>query len=36
MGIVIFMGLSVGTVFTLFVVPAFYNLFGAHRHRAPR
>jgi len=36
MGIVIFMGLSVGTVFTLFVVPAFYNLFGADRHRAPR
>jgi multidrug efflux pump len=31
MGLVIFTGLSIGTVFTLFVVPAFYNLFGAER-----
>jgi len=31
MGLVIFTGLSIGTVFTLFVVPAFYNLFGADR-----
>jgi len=32
MGLVIFTGLSIGTVFTLFVVPAFYNMFGADRH----
>ena len=31
MGLVIFTGLSIGTVFTLFVVPAFYNLFAARR-----
>ncbi len=31
MGLVIFTGLSIGTVFTLFVVPAFYNLFGSDR-----
>ena len=31
MGLVIFTGLSIGTVFTLFVVPAFYNMFGADR-----
>ncbi|BDU74485.1 efflux RND transporter permease subunit [Mesoterricola silvestris] len=31
MGLVIFTGLSIGTVFTLFVVPAFYNLFASRR-----
>ena len=31
MGLVIFTGLSIGTVFTLFVVPAFYNLFASQR-----
>ncbi len=31
MGIVIFSGLSIGTLFTLFVVPAMY-LFIAARH----
>jgi multidrug efflux pump len=29
MGLVIFTGLSIGTLFTLFVVPAFYMLIGA-------
>jgi multidrug efflux pump len=29
MGVVIFSGLSIGTLFTLFVVPAFYLLLGA-------
>ena len=36
MGVVIFTGLSIGTVFTLFVVPAFYNMFGADRHAKGR
>ena len=29
MGLVIFTGLSIGTLFTLFVVPAVYMLLGA-------
>jgi multidrug efflux pump len=29
MGLVIFAGLSIGTLFTLFVVPAFYMAIGA-------
>jgi multidrug efflux pump len=33
MGIVIFAGLSIGTLFTLFVVPAMYMLLGADHHR---
>jgi multidrug efflux pump len=33
MGLVIFSGLSIGTLFTLFVVPAVYMLLGAD-HRA--
>jgi len=33
MGVVIFTGLSIGTLFTLFVVPAFYLLMGTD-HRA--
>jgi multidrug efflux pump len=32
MGVVIFTGLSIGTVFTLFVVPAFYMLLGSDHH----
>jgi len=33
MGIVLFTGLSIGTLFTLFVVPAVYILVGAdHGH----
>jgi multidrug efflux pump len=36
MGLVIFTGLSIGTAFTLFVVPAFYNLFGAERKAGTR
>jgi len=37
MGLVIFTGLSIGTLFTLFVVPAFYLLLGAtHSKEAPR
>ena len=32
MGVVIFTGLSIGTLFTLFVVPAFYMLLGADHH----
>ena len=33
MGIVLLTGLSIGTMFTLFVVPAFYVLLGAdHAH----
>jgi len=35
MGLVIFTGLSIGTLFTLFVVPAVYMLLGAEHHRAP-
>jgi len=33
MGIVIASGLSIGTLFTLFVVPAVYLLFAADHHR---
>ncbi|HKE39281.1 MAG TPA: efflux RND transporter permease subunit [Casimicrobiaceae bacterium] len=32
MGLVIFTGLSIGTLFTLFVVPAVYMLLGAEHH----
>jgi multidrug efflux pump len=32
MGIVIFTGLSIGTMFTLFVVPAWYLFLGADHH----
>jgi multidrug efflux pump len=32
MGLVIFTGLSIGTLFTLFVVPAVYMLLGADHH----
>ena len=35
MGLVIFTGLSIGTLFTLFVVPAVYMLLGAEHHRQP-
>jgi multidrug efflux pump len=34
MGIVLFTGLSIGTLFTLFVVPAMYILLGADHHRS--
>ena len=34
MGLVIAAGLSIGTVFTLFVVPAVYMLIGADRSKA--
>jgi multidrug efflux pump len=33
MGLVIFTGLSIGTLFTLFVVPAMYMLLAADRHK---
>src|SRR5438034_11399888 len=33
MGLVIFTGLSIGTLFTLFVVPAMYLWLGAEHHR---
>jgi multidrug efflux pump len=33
MGIVIFTGLSIGTLFTLFVVPAMYLFIGADHHQ---
>jgi multidrug efflux pump len=33
MGLVIFTGMSIGTLFTLFVVPAFYLLLGADHHK---
>jgi multidrug efflux pump len=33
MGLVIFTGLSIGTLFTLFVVPAFYLLLASDRRR---
>jgi multidrug efflux pump len=37
MGIVLFTGLSIGTLFTLFIVPAMYMFMGAdHGHDAPR
>ena len=32
MGLVIFSGLSIGTLFTLFVVPAVYMLLAADHH----
>jgi multidrug efflux pump len=32
MGLVIFTGMSIGTLFTLFVVPAMYMLLGADHH----
>jgi multidrug efflux pump len=32
MGLVIFTGMSIGTLFTLFVVPAFYLLLAADHH----
>jgi multidrug efflux pump len=35
MGLVIFTGMSVGTLFTLFVVPAMYMWLGADHHRKP-
>ncbi len=35
MGLVIFTGLSIGTLFTLFVVPAVYMLIGADHHLKP-
>ena len=37
MGVTLFTGLSIGTLFTLFVVPAMYMFIGAdhgHEHRA--
>jgi multidrug efflux pump len=34
MGLVIFTGISIGTVFTLFVVPAMYMFLGAEHHEA--
>jgi multidrug efflux pump len=34
MGLVIFTGLSIGTLFTLFVVPAVYMLLAADHHKA--
>jgi multidrug efflux pump len=33
MGLVIFTGMSIGTLFTLFVVPAMYLWLGADHHR---
>jgi multidrug efflux pump len=36
MGLVIFTGLSIGTLFTLFVVPAMYMLLAADHHREAR
>ena len=35
MGIVIFSGLSIGTLFTLFVVPAFYMMLASDHKKAP-
>jgi len=32
MGLVIFTGLSIGTLFTLFVVPSMYLFLGADHH----
>lgn len=34
LGLVIFTGISIGTLFTLFVVPAVYLVFAADHHRA--
>ncbi|MCP3712089.1 efflux RND transporter permease subunit [Paraburkholderia sp. CNPSo 3274] len=36
MGLVIFTGLSIGTAFTLFVVPAMYMLLGANHQGTPK
>ena len=36
MGLVIFTGISIGTMFTLFVVPAMYMFLGAEHHEAGR
>ncbi|WP_118179310.1 efflux RND transporter permease subunit [Paraburkholderia phosphatilytica] len=36
MGLVIFTGLSIGTLFTLFVVPAMYMLLAADHHKEAR
>src|SRR4029079_17963905 len=37
MGLVIFTGMSIGTLFTLFVVPAMYMFIGGeHKATAPR
>jgi multidrug efflux pump len=36
MGIVIFTGLSIGTLFTLFVVPAMYAFLAAEHHKRPQ
>ncbi|MEM5345631.1 efflux RND transporter permease subunit [Paraburkholderia azotifigens] len=36
MGLVVFTGLSIGTVFTLFVVPAMYMLLGANHQGTPK
>ena len=33
MGLVIFTGMSIGTLFTLFVVPAFYMLIGSNHEK---
>jgi multidrug efflux pump len=33
MGLVIFTGMSIGTLFTLFVVPAWYMLLGANHKK---
>ena len=35
MGLVIFTGMSIGTLFTLFVVPAFYLLLASDHHAEP-
>jgi multidrug efflux pump len=35
MGLVIFTGISIGTLFTLFVVPAMYAFLAADHHRRP-
>ncbi len=34
MGLVIATGIAIGTLFTLFVVPAVYMMLGAHHHKA--
>jgi multidrug efflux pump len=36
MGLVIFTGISIGTLFTLFVVPAMYMFLGSEHHEAAR
>lgn len=36
MGLVITTGLSIGTLFTLFVVPAMYMMIGTEHHREPQ